>query len=156
MDEGPQSGEREPIISKPDGSLEAPAMAYTSPSAARITYKRLQRDAQYRAITNAMVDGLIAGEPPYDEDELAQNGLDHISNFNDPSANSTYERSMLAYSNATFQTRSIAKFVLNIDDQNAQKYARRMAIEYDYVMKKWASYYPNTHKNIAQLTKYGS
>lgn len=155
MNTSSSTGEREPVILE-GGKLKAPQELYSNPSAARSVFMRLRGDSYDRSEVNAMIDGIIAGNPPYDPEELDASGLGHISNFNDLSAHSTYERSMLAYANAITQTKTLVKFTLHLgEEEDAPKFAGVMSRELDYVLKKWRSFKNRVYTTFSQLVKYG-
>lgn len=162
MDEGIKYADREPVVPNSSGTLEAPKKLYSTPSAARSVYRRLERHSIDRALINAAVDGLIAGNPPYEDDELEAEGLGHISNFNDLSALCTYERSLLAYSNAIYQTKTFVNLKMLLNAEPGQKPVTQqgqisdlLAYEFDYIFRKWPSFMNNVHILLSQIVKYG-
>jgi len=82
------------IATEKNGQLvsEAPKNIIQSVSAARALYATYRTSNLPRIGLFASIEGLIAGNPPYDQVELDQLGLSHIANFNNGDASSMYEQ----------------------------------------------------------------
>ena len=137
------------------GELEAPKNIIKNLTAARAVYNKFRNQHLKRITLYAAIEGLIAGNPPYDPGELAANGLGHIANFNTLEGRSTFERSALAYWNLLNEAEYIAKFTINDESPEARAAEDVISQEFDTVMREWPSFY--THMNVlsAQLVKFG-
>lgn len=80
--------ERNPMLQDGQGNLDAPKTVIPSVRVARGLYYKFRSDHLKRIQLYAAIEGLIAGNPPYDPVELARSGLGHIANFNNLDARS--------------------------------------------------------------------
>lgn len=138
--------------------LEAPDNIIKSPQSARAIYSRLREDHVKRISLYAAIEGLIAGNPPYDPQVLAQNGLSHISNFNTMEARSFFERAAQAYWNLLNQAETLIKFTLtgsDYDNPQAREWEQIMSEEWDHVVRKWPQFYTRMNILSGQLVKLG-
>lgn len=103
---------RNPITQNVDGALSAPDEIIPNVAAARTIFWNLQQQHGPRIFLYAQIMGLIAGNPPYDSEQLNQEGLGHMSNFNTMDANATYKKHGLALWSLINQVDRIAKFSL--------------------------------------------
>lgn len=138
------------------GKFKADKQIIKSVSAARSIFTKLRSDHLKRILFYSEINGLLGGNPPYNPQELKAAGLQHISNFNDMSANSTYERYGQSYWNLLYNSEYMTNFVLRIKDPQATDFARTLSKNWDYVIKKyWPSFYVNVASLSAQLVKFG-
>lgn len=143
------------ITRKADGELEAPDSIIMTANAAKALYSTIRTNGLKRIALWAAIEGLIAGNPPYDQDELDANGLSHMTNYNDLSARSRFEKECLAYFNLINQAERICKFVINFDDPEASKWADILSIKFNKVIRKWKSFNTMLGTHSAQLSKLG-
>ena len=64
------------------GNVEAPSNVIQSLPAAITLADYLRQDNYQRNLLWATIEGLINGNPPYNQDELDANGLSHVTNYN--------------------------------------------------------------------------
>lgn len=149
------------IIEKSVGNLAAPKNIIQSVSAARAVYWQYRTEHLKRIDLYAAIEGLIAGNPPYNPAELAQKRLSHISNFNNLDARSLYERGALAYWNLLNEAETICKFKLRdpiglgSDDPELIGFADTLAKHWDTVVREWPSFYTMFNTLAGQLVKFG-
>ena len=151
---GPIDAFRGQIVRTKDG-VSPPKNIITSVIGARGMYQKYRADHIKRIYLYSQIEGLIAGNAPYNQAELAKNGLGHIANFNPLDARSLYERGALAYWNLLNQAETLVKFTLVSDAPEAVRFAEIMSEEWDHVVRHWESF--NTLMNMlaAQLVKLG-
>jgi len=147
---------RAPIVATESGELKAPENIMTNIWTVRAIYSRLRTQHLERIELYSSIKGMIDGNPPYDPEELEQNGIDHIANFNDMSSSSTFERAALAHWNLLNQTQSFVKFSLHFPGEpNAPKYAEIMSRNFDYVVRKWPPFEKRVNRLAGQLVQLG-
>lgn len=123
--------------------------------AARNVFTRLRDDHRARQEQYAMIKGLIAGNAPYNQVELEQNGMGHRANFNDLTARCLAERSALPYWNLYSQSENIVKFSLHVKDSAAPGFAEIMSRNLDKVLRLWPSFNFRYNRIVWQLMHYG-
>lgn len=138
-----------------DGDVEAPDNIITTISAAYQQYISVRNAHVERIALYAAIEGMIAGHPPYNQEELEANGLGHIANFNNFSARSLYERTGQCFWNLINSTEVFVRVSLSQKFPGAQKYANIIARHFSDVVKEWEDFAPNFNLLGAQLTKFG-
>ena len=151
---------RNPLVVEANGTLKAPTEIVPSVIAARNIYWNLRTEHSPRTLLYAQIEGLIAGNPPYNSAELAAQGLGHIANFNNMDANAMYERTALAYWNLLNQTEYIAKFEVStppnvskdeemgmLVDSSLVEYGNTMSRHFNDIVRSWKDF--NTQFNMA-------
>lgn len=140
---------------KANGKVVAPDNIIQSVAGAYTEYSILRQDHVDRVALYAALEGLIAGNPPYDQDELDANGFGHIANFNNFKGRSYYERGAQAYWNLLNSTEVFIKIWLNGKDPQFSRWATYMARNLSDVIKLWPDFHTNTNLLGSQLTKFG-
>lgn len=143
------------ITSTTGGKLTAPVNIIQNVIAARALYYKYRQEHLKRIQLYAQIEGLIAGNPPYNPAELARQGLGHIANFNNLDARSLYERGALAYWNLLNEAETLCKFEIRSDDMQSVKWADIMAKNWDHVVRQWPSFYTQVNTLSGQLIKFG-
>lgn len=149
------------IIQTSVDELVAPKNIIRTISAARAIYWQYRTEHLRRIDLYAAIEGLIAGNPPYNPAELAQKRLSHIANFNNLDARSLYERGALAYWNLLNEAETICKFALRdpvslgSDDAELLDIADTVAKHWDTVVRSWPSFYTMFNTLAGQLVKFG-
>lgn len=143
------------ITSTADGSIKAPKSILNSVQAARSIYQQYREDHLKRIALYSHIEGLIAGNPPYDPAELQKHGLSHIANFNNLDGRALYERGCLAYWNLLHSAERFFTIGLSHQDQQAMHMADIMSDNFDKVIKKWPSFRTAINTLIAQIVKFG-
>lgn len=138
-----------------DGEVEAPDNILQTVSAAYQQYVSVRNDSIQRIAEYSAIEGMIAGAPPYDQEELEANGLAHIANFNNFKARAAYERSAQGLWNLINSTEVYVKVILTGNYPDIQKYADIIARNFSDVSKEWEDFTPNFNLLGAQLTKFG-
>ena len=124
-------------------------------TAARAIYFKYRAEHLKRISLYSAIEGLIAGNPPYNPLDLQKAGLAHIANFNTLDGRALYERSALAYWNLLNEAEYIAKFTILSEDPEARKAEDIMSIEFDRVVRKWPSFQTQMNTATSQLVKFG-
>jgi hypothetical protein len=149
-------GFRNRVVQTGPDSFEAPKFIVRSPSAARAVYNKLRANHLKRIQLYKEIEGLIAGNPPYNPQELIEAGLQHIANYNDMSARAVLKRAALGYFNLLYNSEYLVTFVLRIDDPEAPAWALKMSKNWHEVVKEhWSSFIININSLIWQLVKFG-
>lgn len=143
-----------------ENRLKSPKSLITSPTVARVFYNQYRQDHFKRIKLCAAIEGLIAGNPPYDPNELKRLKLEHIANFNNLDARSLYERSVLAYWNLLNEAESLVKFTIRknpttIVDVDLPMWADIMAANLTKVLRSWQGFITQSCTLSGQLIKFG-
>lgn len=140
-----------------DGGVEAPDNILKTASAAYNQYSAMRLEQIDRNIVYAGIDGMIGGNPPYDEAELAEAGLEHLTNYNNFKARSSYEKEAQGLWNLINSTDVFTKIVLSkaAGVPNATEWARVIAKNFSDCVKKWPDFNVNFNLLGNQLTRYG-
>lgn len=143
------------ITEQGDGNIKAPKNIVYNATYARSLHEVLRKDHIKRCIVYASIEGLLAGNPPYDPAMLAKNKLSHITNFNGLDARATYEKQGLSYWNLINESEYVAKFTIPVDDPEARKYEDIIAKYFNKMIRKWPSYTTAMSTLSALLVKTG-
>ncbi len=149
------------IVQTKVDDLTPPKNILQTPSALRAIYWQYRTEHLKRIDLYAAIEGLIAGNPPYNPAMLAQKKLSHISNFNNLDARSLYERGALAYWNLLNEAETICKFVLRdpiglgSEDPELLDFSDTLAKHWDTVVRSWPSFYTVFNTLAGQLVKFG-
>lgn len=143
------------ITSTASGEIKAPKSILNSVQAARSIYQVYREDHLKRIALYSHIEGLIAGNPPYDPAELQKHGLSHIANFNNLDGRALYERGCLAYWNLVHSAERFFTIGLDYQDSQALWLADIMSDNLDKVIKKWPSFRTAINTLIAQIVKFG-
>lgn len=146
---------RASLIRKYGGGLEAPKNIIMTLPAAYQQYMAVRNDHLNRILVYAAIQGACAGNPPYDENMLAANGLTHISNFNNFKLRSAKDKSALAYWNLINAVEVYVKVVLSGNNPMNSEWADIISRHFSDVTKLWEDFYQNFNLLGSQLTMYG-
>lgn len=139
-----------------NGVFKIPEKVIESPNVANQIYQGLKTDHIKRKYMYALVNGLIAGNPPYDADEQEAAGLGSASNFNTLEARSLYKRAGLAYWNLLFTSSSVIDIILNYDDPQAPETANILSEKWNKIVRReWKGFDVNVAVFTGQLVKLG-
>ena len=156
MDLTNQDSTRGQLTENSDGTLEAPTEIIRSASAARSLYMMVRQQNLKRIGLWAAIEGLIAGNPPYNQAELDSHGLSYMTNYNDLSARSRFDKEGLMYWNLLNLAEILVKITLEIEDEEAGKWSKIMSINFDkYILKAWPSFTTMMGTHSGQLCKFG-
>lgn len=143
------------VFNKDGNKLIAPTNIVKTVRSARNIYM-LSRQLHIKRIQlYSMIMGLIAGNPPYNQAELAKHGLNHIANFNNLDPRSYYERGALAYWNLFSSTEFLAKFTIASEDPEARKMEDTISEEWNTVVRHWPSFRTQVNQLVGQLAMLG-
>jgi hypothetical protein len=138
-----------------DGGIEAPENILKTVAAAYQQFIAVRGDHVERIKKYAAIEGMVSGNPPFDQAELEANGLGHITNFNNYKARSTYKKSAQGFWNLINSTEVFVKIVLAGNLPQGPKWAGIIARHFSDVVKEWEDFVPNFNLLGAQLTKFG-
>lgn len=138
-----------------NGKIEPPKNIIQTLQAARTIYLRYRFDHLRRIQLYAQIEGLLAGNPPYNPVQLEQMGLGHIANFNTLDGRALFERGALAYWNLLNSTENLVKFNIRGNDPELIKFSDIMSANWDKVVRKWPSFNTLMNTNAAQIVKFG-
>jgi|GEM_PF-3620123 len=147
------------ITRQADGKLERPKNIFSTVTAAKTQYLSARTAQIPRIALWSQIEGLIAGNPPYDPTELQENGLQHITNFNNLDARSMYEKACLSYWNLIYATERIPNIKFKTNDPQAQSDATSisniLSEEFDKTLKEWPNFQTLYNTLTAQIVKFG-
>jgi hypothetical protein len=143
-----------------NGKLNAPDNIIMTPTAARTYYLNYRQSHIERIKLYAAIEGLIAGNPPYDPQKLAAAGLQHIANVNTLDAKGLFERAALTFWNLVNQTENLVRFTIRPmqmqQDADYTNWAEIMSRNWTKVVKEqWEDFIPEMCMLTGQLVKYG-
>lgn len=160
-DYDPQGGEggygssRGLITQNEKGTLFCPKNIICSQAAAYTIYQSYRENHLKRILLYSAIEGLIAGNPPYNPIDLQKHGLTHITNVNNLDARSLYERAALAYWNLLYSVERMATFFIEGEEPEAKNISNTLSEEFDYVVKKWVPFTTLFNTLISQIVKFG-
>lgn len=155
------------------GVLKVPTNIIQTVPGAKVLYYQTRAEHLSRIDLYAQIEGLFAGNPPYNPADLAKNKLSHIANFNNLKARSIYERSATAYWNLNNEANSLIKFVIRpgkwmnqydiresketkqAPDPQLAEWAETMARHWTTVVRSWPAFTVVENTNASQIVKFG-
>lgn len=148
------------IVPDANGNLVSPTNIVKTIQAAKNIYFKFRAEHVKRIDLYAKIEGLIAGNPPYNPAELQKFGLLHIANFNTLDARSLYKRGALAYWNLLNQAEVLFRLGLRFPGEKGKapeliEYADIMSHHLNDVIRSWPSYNTLTNMHGAQIVKLG-
>lgn len=140
-----------------DNHFEAAEYIIPSPEVATGIWQMYRQAHLSRILLYAEIKGLIGGNPPYNPEELASAGLQHVSNFNDMSAGAIAERACLAYWNLLYSANSLVSISLRSQDPAAGNIGKILSeVWTEVVVECWPSFLINQASNMTQLVVLGA
>lgn len=136
-------------------TLKPPKSIIMTPIGARYIYNRLRLDHLKRMLRYAQIDGVIAGKPPYDPEQLSQAKLDYVANVNMLDARALYERSAQAYWNLTYQAQTIARIQFITGAPEDIEIENIASQHFHDILMEWPPFVTLKGMNAAQIVKYG-
>lgn len=146
------------IVPLGPGKIQAPKNIIQTVSGARAVYYKYRSEHLKRIDLYSKIEGLLAGNPPYNPLDLEKHKLSHIANFNNLDGRSLYERGALAYWNLLNQAQYLIKFELRGkfgEDQQRLEWENILARHWDKVVREWSSFYTQFNTLTGQLIKFG-
>jgi hypothetical protein len=137
------------------GDITAPQNIIQTVPGARAIYYQYRQEHLSRIQLYSEIEGLIAGNPPYNPIDLAQHKLSHLANFNNLDARALYERAALAYWNLLNEAQYIAKFEIDIDAPESIDIADTLARNFNAVVREWPSFNVVFNTLAGQLVRFG-
>lgn len=146
-----------------DNQMEAPKNIIQTVTGARTLFYKWRFEHFKRIELYSRIEGLIAGNPPYNPQDLAKLGISHIANFNNMDGRSLFEKGSLAYWNLLNSTERLIDISLRLppSDQSSQaapeldQYAILIAKHWTDVVKEWPSFETHMCTLSGQLVKFG-
>ncbi len=146
---------RQMITRKEGGGIEAPTNILKTVSSAYQQYVVVREGDIPRIATYAAIQGMLNGNPPFDQEELEANGLGGNANFNNFKATSLCDKSALGFWNLINSTEVFVKIKLALQNPDAKKYADLMARHFSDMCKEWEDFAPNFNLLGGQVTNFG-
>lgn len=150
------------IIQEKPGELEPPHNIIQNVTGAKALYYFARGEHLKRIDLYAGIEGLIAGNPPYNPAELARYKLSHISNFNNLDARARFERSALAFWNLLNESQYLCQFEIRKTNLTSKarpedlvNWAQTMSQHWDAVVRSWSSFNVVFNTLVGQLVKFG-
>ena len=84
-------------LAQPQATGPVPKERLTSPAKLRSIHVRFREDDRVNAYNRALAQGLLDGEPPYDEEQLRNSGQPDVTNLNFQGAEKKLERAKSPY-----------------------------------------------------------
>lgn len=148
------------IVQTPSGGLKAPKNIILNVPAARTYYNNVRLEHIDRIYLYAELKGLIAGNPPFDQEQLDAQGLNHVTNANFLDAKSLFERTALVFWNLINNNNYLIKFVIRKfetqNDQDLTTWSEIMARNWtDLVNEFWPDFAIEFSTMVSQLVEVG-
>jgi len=148
------------ITQNGSGKLDAPKNIILNVSAARTYYNNVRMEHLDRIYLAAEIEGLIAGNPPFDQEQLKAQGLDHVTNANFLDAKSLFERTALTFWNLINNNNYLIKFEIRKfetqNDQDLSTWAEVMSRHWtEILMEEWGDFAIEFSSMASQLVKFG-
>lgn len=143
------------IVETAPGDIEAPATIIQTVSGARAIHFQYRQEHLARIELYAEIEGLIAGNPPYSPQDLAEHKLSHLSNFNTLDARALYEKAALAYWNLLNEAQYIAKFEIQGDYPELIDITDTLSRHFNDVVRDWSSFNVVFNTAVGQLVRFG-
>lgn len=159
------------IVETSPGVLKSPENIIQTIYGAKAIYYQYRTESLRRIDLYAQIEGLIAGNPPYNPGELAKHKLSHIANFNNLDARGLYEKGALAYWNLLNEAETLVKFEIrpgnwmeryktqaqnaNNQDPMLTEWADILATHWNTVVRSWPSFSVAFNTLVGQLVKFG-
>ncbi len=143
-----------------NGMLEAPESIIMTVQAAKTYYNNYKTTHIPRIIFYASIEGLIAGNPPFDPVKIKALGLSHITNVNTLDAKAMFERSALTFWNLDNQCANAVVFTVHptetAQDQDFSGWGEILSRNWTKVIReKWPGYTKQMNILISYLVKFG-
>lgn len=155
LSKGITDSNRGQIVKEDNGELTAPENIIKTPRAARSIYVKARQEHLKRIGLYAAIEGMFAGNPPYNPAELKRQKLDHIANFNTLDGRSWWEKVCLGYWNLLNEAEVIAKVTIEAEDPMARSWENTISYELNRVLRKWKSFTTSMNVLSGQLVKFG-
>lgn len=136
-------------------TIEAPKNIIQTVLSAKSLYYNYRTSHLKRIDLYSEIEGLFAGNPPYNPADLAKNRLSHIANFNNLDARALYERGALAYWNLLNEAQNLCKFTIRGDFPDLVAYADILSSHWTAVVRSWPSFNVAYNTLTAQIVKFG-
>lgn len=148
------------ITQEPNGKLKSPENIIMTVSAARTYYDNARQEHLDRIYLASQIIGLVGGNPPFDQAELAKAGLDHVTNANFLDALSLIERTALTFWNLINNNSYLIKFeVRKYEGQKDQDYttwAEIMSRHWtEIILEQWEEFSTEFSVMATQLVMLG-
>lgn len=138
-----------------NGQIIIPEKVIGNLSAARAIYYQLRTNNLNRIVLWAEMDGMFAGNPPYDPVKVREANL-NIANFNTLEPSAWLERGALSYYNLLYTNESIINIVLRGDIPELKDISQIISRNWNSVVRdKWKSFDINMASLCKQLVKFG-
>ena len=143
-----------------DGKLKAPENIILNVPAARTYYNNVRLEHLDRIYLAAEIKGLIAGNPPFDQEQLNAQGLNHVTNANFLDAKSLFERTALTFWNLINNNNYLIKFTIRKfetqNDQDLSTWAEVMSRHWtDLINEEWCDFAIEFSTLVSQLVEIG-
>jgi hypothetical protein len=149
------------LLALVNGELNPPDNIIMTVEAARTYHRNFRQAHVKRIMLMAAIEGLIAGNPPYDPAVLKAAGLSHIANVNTLDAKAMYERVALTFWNLVNQTENYVVFEIHKMndlgmDHDYSGWAQVLAKNWTRAVKrKWKGFIKQMNIMTGQLVKFG-
>lgn len=148
------------ITKDSDNILKAPDNIILNVPAARTYYDNVRLEHVDRIYLAAEIKGLIAGNPPYDQEQLNAQGLNHVTNANFLDAKSLFERTALTFWNLINNNNYLIKFIIrkfqSQNDQDLSTWSEIMARNWtDLINEEWPDFAIEFSTLVSQLVEIG-
>lgn len=148
------------ITANPQGGLQKPKNIIMNVPAARTYYNNVRLEHLDRIWLAAQIQGLIAGNPPYDQEQLNAQGLNHVTNANFLDAKALFERTALTFWNLINNSNYLIRFSLRKfetqNDQDLSTWAEIMSRQWtELIDELWPDFAIEFSTLVSQLVQIG-
>lgn len=144
------------VESDGNGGIRIPEKVIGNINAARAIFSQLYTNNLPRIVLMAEIDGMIAGNPPYDPVKLREANLTSMANFNTLEPRAWFERGALSYYNLLYTNESIINITVRGDAPELADIGGILSRNWNKVVREeWRSFDINMASLSAQLVKFG-
>lgn len=148
------------ITENKEGGLQKPKNIIMNVPAARTYYNNVRLEHLDRIWLAAQIQGLIAGNPPYDQEQLNAQGLNHVTNANFLDAKALFERTALTFWNLINNSNYLIRFTLRPfetqNDQDLSTWAEVMSRQWTELIDEcWPDFAIEFSTLVSQLVQIG-
>ena len=124
--------------------------------AARSLIDKMREMDDIRARKRALVQGLIDGNPPYDQEELKRLGQGQRSNFNPRDAEGHIDARKTSYYTILTNVPCLVEAVCEISDpqDSNMDYGKILAARMDEMLRKWSGFTLNMKLHQSEMVKF--
>lgn len=154
-DPTPAFAELNTLYKENDGRIVTPKSRINSATQVREIYNKAVRDNDIRSRRNAMVKGLIDGNPPYDQSKLDSAGQKYRANFNNGEGEAYMNAAKDAFYDLFSEVPHRVTVTPSIEFQGGTEIAEKIQYHFDWLLKQDNRFDFNMQVSQHDMVLYG-